>query len=118
MTSRRIKRKVKRILLLLLLVIIVAGCFGGYKMYKNIKANKQNNPHQEITPEPEPPKEVWPKVYKASLVATGDALLHNALVNDAHDVANDTYDFTNETSMINDIISKYDIAYYNQDLDN
>ena len=116
MASRRMKRKVKRLLLLLLLVLIVAGGFGGYKIYKKIKAHSNNNPvEKEKEKEPEPPKEVWPKVYKASLVATGDGLLHNTLVNDAHDVATDTYDFTNETSMINDIIAKYDIAYYNQE---
>lgn len=72
---------------------------GKDKEQNNNKDNKNNNE---------------PKEYKLSLLATGDGLIHNAIYL-SYDKGNNTYDFSPALSEVKDIVSKYDIAYYNQE---
>ena len=45
----------------------------------------------------------------------GDALIHSSVYNDAYDKHTKSYDFTKQVSLIKPIVSKYDIAFYNQE---
>ena len=54
--------------------------------------------------------------YEASLIAVGDYLIHSSVYKDANRLANgDGYDFKPMISYIKEIVSNYDIAYYNQE---
>ena len=56
------------------------------------------------------------KHYEASLIAVGDYLIHSSVYKDANRLANgDGYDFKPMISYIKEIVSNYDIAYYNQE---
>lgn len=57
--------------------------------------------------------ETWPKVDSLSLIAAGDTVVHNDVANYAKN--GETYDFSPYFTEIKDIISSYDIAYYNQE---
>ncbi len=57
--------------------------------------------------------ETWPKVDSVSLIAGGDTVVHNDVANYAKN--GETYNFTPYFTEIKDIISSYDIAYYNQE---
>ena len=107
MSKRRIKKRIK---LGLFLIFIIAIGLLGYKVYLNYNGDKPLIP---ITPEP--PKEVWPKVYEASFVATGDALLHLPILQNAYNKETDSYDFSSSLVYVKDIIESYDLAYYNQE---
>ena len=56
------------------------------------------------------------KIYKASLIGAGDALLHSPIFNVAYDSATQTYDFSYMMENIKDEIAKHDIKYYNQEV--
>ena len=54
--------------------------------------------------------------YEATLIAVGDALIHKSVYSDANKLANyDGYDFKPMITNIKEIVSKYDLAYYNQE---
>ena len=104
----RIKRKVKRnLLLLVLIIVIISAGLLGYKTFFNTGDNTPNNPIIDK------PKEDPIKVYKASLIATGDGLLHSPIYNAAYN--NGTYDFMKMLTYTKDKIKDYDIKYYNQE---
>lgn len=100
--------KKKGIFLILLIIICLPLAFKIFNNNNKEQIDNDNNKEEEITPS-------WPKVSKMSLVATGDGLLHNAVYLDAYDKKTDTFDFSNQLSEVKDIISSYDLAYYNQE---
>lgn len=107
--KKRIKKNVKRVFLLIVCLLAFSAIgYIGYKSFaeKDIQIPKTIN---------KTPEEKYPKVSKLSLVATGDGLLHNAVYIDAYDKATDTFDFRDQLVMVKDIVSSYDIAYYNQE---
>jgi len=64
------------------------------------------------------PKLVGPqvKVYELSLVMAGDNLIHNSIYEEAYRLANYSgYDFKPMYTYLKDIVSNYDLAYYNQE---
>ena len=65
-----------------------------------------NNVNKKIEKKEEPKK--------LSLVMVGDALIHDAIYNNAETV-DGTYDFSKMFIHIKPIIEKYDLAYYNQE---
>lgn len=105
---KRKKLKVKNILLFILLLIFIPITIT---LISN-KLNKKENIKQE-----EPPKEESKvKEYTVSLIMVGDALVHNSLYQDANKLANyNGYDFKPQIELIKEEVSKYDIAYYNQE---
>ncbi len=114
MAKRKLKKKYKVVFWLLALIIIFTG---GYLVIsktalKDNFLNKTNAPNKDNETKE---NESYPKTYKASLIATGDGLLHNAVYLDAYDKATNTFDFKPQLQFVKDIISKYDIAYYNQE---
>ncbi|MGN1379072.1 MAG: CapA family protein [Bacilli bacterium] len=107
--KRRVKKKIKIIFSLIITFLI--GIFS-YLIAKNINNNEDFEFNKLIN---EKEKIIYPITKKISLVATGDALLHNPVYLDAYDKNTETFDFSSQMSMVKDIISEYDIAYYNQE---
>ena len=109
----RRKRKIKRnVLKLLLFVLIIVGAFIAFDRFAPEKSHSTPtniSQKENIKEEEEKPKE-----YKISLLATGDGLIHNRLALYAKQ-SNGTYDFNGYLSEIKDIVSNYDIVYYNQE---
>lgn len=107
--KRRVKKKIKIIFSLIITILI--GIFSCL-IAKNINNNEDFEFNKLIN---EKEKIIYPITKKISLVATGDALLHNPVYLDAYDKNTETFDFSSQLSMVKDIIRKYDIAYYNQE---
>ena len=95
------------ILLLFLIGALGVGLYGRF-MY----TPKEEEVAVEETPEPTPIP--TPEEYHASLLFAGDALLHGAVYVDAA-VGDGTYDFHEQLEPLRDWVSKYDLAYYNQE---
>lgn len=110
MAKRKLKKSIKQLLLLFLIlgISLFTIYYGkGLLSSLDIKVNNKAPIEEE--------KEVWPKVSKISLLATGDALLHNSVYLDGYDKQTGTYDYSHHLEMVKDIVSSYDIAYYNQE---
>ena len=102
------KKRLKRIVRRLLLLILICGI--GYFTYAYFFKKDNSRPIIEIFE----PKETWPKTYSLSLIAGGDTVIHNEVLNYAK-TADGGYDFTPFFTEIKDMVSSYDIAYYNQE---
>lgn len=114
MIKRRIKRyKIKRRLfyfkLILLLMLIIVMYFLASFVIRKDSSFFKGIPVIFSKPE-EKPK---PEVSKVSLIMTGDALIHGAIYQDAY--RNNVYDFRPMLSLIKPIVTKYDLAFYNQE---
>lgn len=110
MTKKRKRRKLKKGFKIFLVIfsIILISIIG----YIIIKPNKDN---KTIT-KPNIINKNEDKHYEASLIAVGDYLIHSSVYKDANRLANgDGYDFKPMISYIKEIVSNYDIAYYNQE---
>lgn len=100
MTKRRTNNKY--FLLFILLIIFIPICITVAFKYKNYQDKKV--------------KEETPKIYQANMIMVGDALIHSAVYKDANRLANyNGYDFKPHLEYIKEEVSKYDIAYYNQE---
>ncbi|MBQ2873467.1 MAG: CapA family protein [Bacilli bacterium] len=108
MKKRRKKLKKNNILLFLLALILIPISITSVFQY--FKSESGNSLELNIIETPEE------KIYEASLIMVGDALVHNSLYNDANRLANyDGYDFKPHLKLIKEEVSNYDIAYYNQE---
>lgn len=110
---RKKKRKVKlwfKIFLFLIVVVILLGC--GYIFYNTyLKDNDVTNENKEneVT-------KIEEKKYEVSLIAVGDNLIHSSLYKDANRHANyNGYDFKPMLTYIKEIVTNYDIGYFNQE---
>ena len=104
MTKKRKRRKLKKGFKIFLLISIIS-----YIIIKPNKDNKTNSKPNIINKNED-------KHYEASLIAVGDYLIHSSVYKDANRLANgDGYDFKPMISYIKEIVSNYDIAYYNQE---
>jgi len=113
MTKKKHKRKLRKSAFITLFLLTFGIFFGIQKIFlskapteTNTKTNKNSSPKSENKNEK--------KEYKLSLLATGDGLIHNAIYL-SYEKEKNTYDFTDAISELKDIVSKYDIAYYNQE---
>lgn len=111
--KRKKKRKVKlwfKIILVLLIFLILLGC--GYVFYNTyLKDNDVTNENKEneVT-------KIEEKKYDVSLIAVGDNLIHSSLYKDANRHANyNGYDFKPMLTYIKEIVTNYDIGYFNQE---
>ena len=115
--TRRKKRKLKKKVLLFLVVLVI--CVGGFFTYQTFFSNSQENNTGNTSVgnsiKYEEPKE--DEVYSVSLIATGDALIHNAIYYEYEEGyrGSGIYNFDGALNYIRDIVSEYDIAYYNQE---
>ena len=118
--TRRKKKLKKRALLGLIVIIailVVSGFIGYNQLFKdsNKEDNSTNTSQNSNGNKEEKPKEN--EVYELSLLATGDALIHNAVFWEYATGNKNTgpYNFDGALDYVRDIVSEYDIAYYNQE---
>lgn len=110
MTKKRKRRKLKKGFKIFLVIFSIT--LISIISYIIIKPNKDN---KTIT-KPNILNKSEDKHYEASLIAVGDYLIHSSVYKDANRLANgDGYDFKPMISYIKEIVSNYDIAYYNQE---
>lgn len=111
MSSRRKKRKLKKIpkiVCLLLIIICLAVC--AFVFYKKVYTQKQEPVKKKV----EKKQKKKAKDYEAKLFMVGDALIHWDVYNDAKQ-SDGSYNFKPQLEYIKPISSKYDLAYYNQE---
>ena len=110
MTKKRKRRKLKKGFKIFLVIFsITLISIIGYIIIKPNKDNKTISKPNIINKNKD-------KHYEASLIAVGDYLIHSSVYKDANRLANgDGYDFKPMISYIKEIVSNYDIAYYNQE---
>lgn len=87
-----------------LFLLMVSSIFNSY--YPLSDYQKEEN-----SVKVEEPKEI---IEKASLFMVGDSLIHSAVYADA-DLGNGKYDFSPMISEFSNIVSNYDLAFYNQE---
>lgn len=102
----KLKRRIKTLFFLIIVLLLIVG-FGYYKY--NLKSDDNPTTKKEIKKEEEKVK-----TYTLSLAATGDALLHKAVINDGKKT-DGTFDFSHQLTHIKKILKNYDLAYYNQE---
>ncbi len=110
MAKFRLKKKARVFIILCILVFAVIIALISILSNNSITFDVKNKISGK-----DKNKEVWPKVSKISLLATGDGLLHNSVYLDAYDKETKTFDFSPQLDMIRDITKNYDIVYYNQE---
>ena len=109
MKNRRRKRKLKKSVKITLVSLLVIGLLS-YPTYKLL--TKEKTPTNEAKPNTEEKEEH----YELSLIAVGDNLIHGSVYKDANKHANyNGYDFKPMITNIKEIVSNYDIGYYNQE---
>lgn len=110
MTKKRKRRKLKKGFKIFLVIFsITLISIIGYIIIKPNKDNKTISKPNIINKNED-------KHYEASLIAVGDYLIHSSVYKDANRLANGYgYDFKPMISYIKEIVSNYDIAYYNQE---
>ena len=110
---KRKKMKKSRALLIIVVCSIIGVSLGigvSFGLSKFIEQDDNND--NKIDKEPV----IEEKVYEASLIGVGDNLIHSSVYNDAHKHANwSGYNFKPMLTYIKEIVSNYDIAYYNQE---
>ena len=111
------KKRSKKISVLLIIIIFAIIGFGlgtsGYFIYSKYFDEEDKNEIKD--PVPSQPV-IEEKKYEATLIGVGDNLIHSSVYNDAHKHANwKGYDFKPMLTYIKEIVSEYDIAYYNQE---
>lgn len=106
--KKHLKSIVKLILFILIISILISVLFI-FNLFDKKDDKGLLNKFKETTTTTENPI----KTYEASLVATGDALLHNPVIRAGHNGG--TYDYSNILTYTKDVINNYDIRYYNQE---
>ena len=113
MSRKKVKRKMKKwpkiILLIFLLVIVVDGTVFG--LYKSKIFEKKNKDKKVVEKKKKEKKAID---YEAKIFMVGDALIHWGVYNDAKQ-SDGSYDFKPQLEYMKPIVSKYDLAYYNQE---
>lgn len=108
------RSKLKKIIFILIILLLMF--LLSFKINDIIKGNLKKENDTKINIEKENDKEevLYPIKNSFSLVATGDALLHDAVYL-SQKSNNGSYDFTSVFSHIKDYINKFDIKYVNQE---
>lgn len=99
--KRKFKRSVK-ISMSLLLIVLVVGIILFWEMSKPKKITIGTSIKVTI-----------PEIKRVSLIMTGDSLIHDAVYSRAR--KGNSYDFKPMLRYIKDIVSNYDLAFYNQE---
>ncbi|MEE3342852.1 MAG: CapA family protein [Bacilli bacterium] len=113
MAKRRRKRKINKLKVIRFIIILL--------FLISLPIIVLNNPHKkELTKAKKETKEkIEPKeetTTKLSLIMVGDNLIHDSIYKEANKNANyNGYDFKPILEYIKPIVSKYDLAYYNQE---
>lgn len=111
MTRRKIKKSVLR--KFLWLIVLTFAVVISYKGYKSFFADKKGEDTKTTNIFKEDKKNKDPEVYKLKFLATGDGLVHSVIYNTYK--KDNGYDFSGALAYVKDIVSEYDLAYYNQE---
>ena len=116
--KRRVKRKLKLGNIFLAISLVVLISLVGIYLSKCNPIQKEvlkNNPATSQK-EKNSKKKVEEKeeTYKVSMITAGDNLIHSSVYKDAY-LGNNEYDFKPMYEYIKQLISNYDIKYYNQE---
>ena len=108
------KKKVKLwVKIFLFIFVIMIFCLCGFIFYSKYLKKENNDTNTNKVNEVEKVEE---KKYEVSLIAVGDNLIHSSLYKDANRHANyNGYDFKPMLTYIKEIVTNYDIGYFNQE---
>ena len=107
---RKVKRKLKVGRIIIALTILILIILGIVLVVAKVTSNDPKPNTEHIADEN---KE---EVTSLSMIMVGDALIHSSIYNDAQEKTNyNGYDFASMLTYIKDIVSNYDLAYYNQE---
>ena len=112
---KRKRRRIKwlRVILAFVLFISILFVFGiGIYKYFNKNNEKEKTNNEVFNEQREEEKQ---EGYSISLVMVGDALIHDKIYNEAKELGNGEFDFKPMLEFVKPIVSKYDLAYYNQE---
>ena len=99
--------KFSKVLVTLLLVAVLGLGFYYFAFDKKTVNELKNKVVNKVTKE---------EKYSLSLTMVGDYLIHSSVYNDANSLAGyNGYDFKPMITYVKDIVSNYDLAYYNQE---
>ena len=109
---RKKKRKLKlgNIFIAISLIILFSLVAIYLGKERNTSSSKEKPKKETVVSQ----KEDEEKISKATMVMVGDNLIHSSIYKDASD-GSGGYDFRKMYELVKPIISKYDIAYYNQE---
>lgn len=109
-------RKIKKVIVSILSIcIIIAVTFAIYISLKNRNENVEQTTSMDKV-EKEEIVEPVVEIQTLTLAMVGDALYHNDVYGDGKNrVTGKEYDYTHNLIHMEPIISKYDLAYYNQE---
>ena len=105
--SRRRKRTIK--MFFLFAIVLFVASISTYFIFFN-KEKKEEKPIEYVMP-----KEPVVIEHDLSLIMVGDCLIHGAIYDDARDKSTGQYNFYKMIDNIKPIVSKYDLAFYNQE---
>ncbi len=118
--KKKVKKKLKIIVIIILAIII---SFNVGNLLGNIKPASKNNNNSNYNEkkdkkdkeDKEDKEEEKIKTYTASLIATGDGLIHKPIYESYYNKDTNTYDFSSILTYTKEKIQDYDIRYYNQE---
>ena len=111
--KRKLKSGLKNVLIIILLVLVIVFGFAFCNKYRS---NNLSNEKNDDSQNKDPVNQLREEKYEATLIAVGDNLIHSSVFKDANKHANyNGYDFKPMLTYIKDIVTNYDIAYYNQE---
>lgn len=103
--KRKLKKNVK--ITFLLFCFILGFCLYAVLNFSNRPKDNDKKTQEEI-------KDIYPKYYHLSMIATGDVLIHKTVYEDASN-GDGTYDFCKQMKHIKPLINNHDLAFYNQE---
>lgn len=109
----RRRRKLKKSIIKLFLFTVLIGLISylGVNTYSYLNNDDETPTNNVFNKKPEEKQK--DEIYKINFLATGDGLIHSVIYRTYY--KNGVYDFTPALKYVKDIVSKYDIAYYNQE---
>lgn len=108
------KRKIQKFhvfLLIISLILVCTGIFAVIYLFTNQSEKKEASIISTNEPTVEPTS--TPSINKVRLFLTGDGLLHDSVYTDANE--DGTYNFSKQLDEVLNVVSNYDLAYYNQE---
>ena len=112
--KRKFKKNIVKFFLSIILVALVSYLsYQGYDYFFGKNTSDVNGSTKVNNNNNNKPSENKEQVYKLKLLATGDGLIHSVIYRNYY--KNGVYDFSDAVKYVKDIVSEYDIAYYNQE---
>ncbi len=108
------KRKIQKFhvfLLIISLILVCTGICAVIYLFTNQSEKKEVSIISTNEPTVEPTS--TPSINKVRLFLTGDGLLHDSVYTDANE--DGTYNFSKQLDEVLNVVSNYDLAYYNQE---